>query len=164
MHPLRRHARLATVLSLALVAGVAHAVPGQDPVAYEGRAPRDFPAQVAAIEAGMQAGGPWAGLDAREKDRVRKLLASMEGVLSKHRSAADLTPNQKVQVFNAQEEANAILTGRPVRERMECSRVKRTGSRIGHEIQCEVVALDDDRRFHESDVIRRAGVKPLIGD
>lgn len=149
----------ALVVSSALLA-----IPDQEPIDYSTVSASTFGSVVTAIESGMEPGGRWGALPMEQQERVRDLLTTITSNLRKAPSVEALNPNQKVKVFNAQEEVNAILTGREIRDRMECSRIKRTGSRLGHEIRCEVVAIDDDRRFHEQDVIRRGGVRPLGAD
>ena len=152
---------LAAGLAALLVSTALLAIPDQEPIDHATLSSRTFASVVADIDAGMQPGGRWHDLPVEEQNRVRSLLGSMTDTLEKAPTVDALSPNQQVIVFNSQEEVNAILTGREIRDRMECTRVKRTGSRIGHEIRCEVVAIDEDRRFHEVDVMRRAGVKPL---
>lgn len=151
LRPLRI-ARLVAALSLALVAGAAVAVPGKDPVAYEGRAPRDFPAQIAEIEAGMRDGGPYAGLAAGKQARVRKLLADMAAILDGVDSVDRLSQPEMARLFNAQEEANALLTGRPVNERMVCKRERKLGTNLSH-MNCQVVAERDQRRARDQQSI-----------
>jgi hypothetical protein len=152
MPRLPRTARLAAALSLALVAGNAVAIPGKDPVAYESRAPRDFAAQVAEIEAGMQAGGPFAGLEQPKQARVRKLLADMADILDGVDSVERLSQPDVARLFNAQEEANALLTGRPMNERMVCKRERKLGTNLNH-MNCQVVAERDQRRFRDQQSI-----------
>jgi len=147
-----------------VVSGALFAIPDQEPIDYSTVSAPTFATVAADIESGMEPGGRWAELPTEQQERVRGLLTTITANLKKAASVEDLNPNQKVKVFNAQEEVNAILTGREVRDRMECARIKRTGSRLGHEIRCEVVAIDDSRRFHEQDVIRRGGVQPLGAD
>jgi hypothetical protein len=163
MHRPLRHARLAGALSVALVAGVAHAVPGQDPVAYEGRAPRDFPAQVAAIEAGMRDGGPFAGLKEGQKARVRRLLADMARILDGVDSVERLSQHDAARLFNAQEEANAILTGRPMNERMVCKRERKLGTNLSH-MNCQVIAERDQRRAIDGQAVRNLRQPPASAE
>jgi hypothetical protein len=154
-------ARTFAGFSALVVSGVLLAIPDQEPIDYATVSAPTFGAVVAGIESEMEPGGRWAALPTEQRERVRGLLTTITVNLKKASTVEDLNPSQKVKVFNAQEEVNAILTGREVRDRMECARNKRTGSRLGHEIRCEVVAIDDSRRFHEQDVIRRGGVQPL---
>jgi hypothetical protein len=163
MHRPLRNARLAIALSLVLVAGVAHAVPGKDPVAYEGHAPRDFPAQVAEIEAGMQYGGPFAALDEGQQARVRRLLADMAGILDGVDSVERLSQPDVARLFNAQEEANALLTGRPMNERMVCKRERKLGSNLSH-MNCQVIAESDQRRAFDGQAVRDLRQPPKIGE
>jgi hypothetical protein len=156
----RKSALAALALGLCVPA-LAGAIPAGDPVDYQQVAPRDFPAVVAEIERGLSPGGAWHSLTEPQKSSARKLLATMSGILADGKPVSAKSPNQQVRLFNAQEELNALLTGRPIRDRMECSRVKVTGSRIGHEIRCEVVAIDEDRRRFDSDFMRRTGIPPL---
>lgn len=156
-------ATLALALGLGLGAA-ADAVPGADPVDYERVAPREFATLAAEIERGLLPGGRWETLAEPQKARARTLLATMSEILRDGRPPASKSPNQQVRLFNAQEELNALLTGRPIRDRMECSRVKVTGSRIGHEVRCEVVAIDEERRRFDSDFMRRTGIPPLRGE
>jgi len=163
MHRPLRLARLAVALSLVLVAGGAHAVPGKDPVAYEGRSPREFPAQVAEIEAGMRHGGPFAALGEERQARVRQLLADMAGILDGVDSVEGLSQPDAARLFNAQEEANAILTGRPMNERMVCKRERKLGSNLVR-MNCQVLAERDQRRAFDGQAIRDLRQSPTIGE
>lgn len=163
MHRQFRIARLAAAFALVLVAGAAVAIPGKDPVAYEGRAPADFTTQVAEIEAGMQDGGPYAGLEAGQQARVRKLLADMAGILADVDSVDRLSQPDMARLFNAQEEANAILTGRPVNERMVCKRERKLGSNLSH-MNCQVIAESDQRRAFDGQAVRDLRQPPKIGE
>lgn len=154
-------ARTFAGFSALVVSSVLFAIPDQEPIDHATLSARTFESVAAEIESGMEPSGRWGSLPIEKQARVRSLLGTIETNLRKAATVEALGPNQKVHVFNSQEEVNAILTGREVRDRMECTRIKRTGSRIGHEIRCEVVAVDDDRRFHEQDVLRRAGIKPI---
>lgn len=147
-----RIARLAVALSLALIVGIAGAIPGKDPVAYEAKEPRDFPAQVAAIEAGMRDGGPFARLEPRKQARVRRLLADMADILADVDSVERLSQRDVAKLFNAQEEANALLTGRPMNERMVCKREHKLGTNLNH-MNCQVVAERDQRRLRDQQSI-----------
>jgi hypothetical protein len=155
-------ARISAALSLALAAGLALAIPDKDPVAYESGSPRDFPAQIAGIEAGMQDGGAYAGLELKQQERVRELLADMADVLDGVKSVDRLSPTKMARLFNAQEEANALLTGRPINERMECKLERKVGSNLSH-MNCQVIAERDERRAIDSQAIRDLRQTPGSG-
>lgn len=163
MHRPFRNARLAVALSLVLFAGAALAIPSSDPVAYESLAPRDFAAQVAAVQADMQEGGRFAGLEEPQQARVRQLLADMAVILDGVDSVERLSQPDVARLFNAQEEANALLTGRPMNERMVCKRERKLGSNLSH-MNCQVIAETDQRRAFDGQAVRDLRQPPKIGE
>ncbi len=68
-----------------------------------------FDQEAAAIRAGMQPGGRYEFLKADDKSKVEARLTSMQSLLQKHASQADLSSADKIALVNAEEEVNSIL-------------------------------------------------------
>lgn len=115
-----------------------------DPISYQKAGPAEFAAQVNAVETGLAPGGAYASLDARKQARVRELLGNMASELAGVDTIDALQPPQVARLFNAQEEANALLTGRAIAERMQCKRERKIGSNMVT-MNCQVVADLDER-------------------
>src|SRR5687768_3231289 len=75
----------------------------------------------------MRTGGRFAWVTPAERSRIDTTLERMAGVLAGKRSLADLNDNERVIVFNGQEEVNGILAKRDS-ERLVCQRRLLPGS------------------------------------
>lgn len=77
----------------------------------------------------MQAGGKYEFIKPDEKPQVEKALDDMTKLFDEHENVADMTQDQKVALFNAQETVNSILTLRN-RDRVICQNKPPLGSHI----------------------------------
>lgn len=102
------------------------------------------------IRSGMKEGGRFQWVSQRERIEVERDLNTMVNILSGLDSVAELKPAQRVELFNAQARANALL-GQRDGNRLVCERRRRTGSKLS-ETWCESYA----ERMERQRIDRRA--------
>ncbi|HST28988.1 MAG TPA: hypothetical protein VLK26_11545 [Rudaea sp.] len=86
-----------------------------------------FEQDSARIRKEMQTGGKYGYISNTERSRVEARLADMQKLLGAHPDAADMQPDEKVALFNAQEEINGILDHND-NNRLVCEHVAPVGS------------------------------------
>ncbi len=91
--------------------------------------PQSFHEQAAQVRAGLGAGGEYAFLSAQDRTRVEREIATMNALLQRHGNIEAMTGAQRVDLYNAQETANMILT-RGREGIIRCAWAPRTGSLI----------------------------------
>jgi hypothetical protein len=146
--------RFAARVALVLVALVpfAHAANAPEPYIDQAKVePAAFPRLVQTLTAEMQPGGRFEELSPAERAAVERELELIGRRLAGHDSIATLDEAGRLEVFNAQERANAILAQRDG-QRLICERRARIGSNR-REIYCESVA---ERRARSEDSRRKA--------
>ncbi len=113
-------------IAIAFGAGVAaHA--GDRPVkATTGAA---FDAVAVDVRKEMDDGGRYAYVTAQERDKVEQGLSAMHALFEKAGTVERMSGDDRIALFNAQENVNAILELRD-RDRLICERGTLTGSRI----------------------------------
>jgi hypothetical protein len=77
----------------------------------------------------MRDGGRYQGLSRDERDQVERELGRMQALFDQYGSTDEMAPAKKVDLFNAQERANAILTENDG-DRLVCRMERRTGSKM----------------------------------
>jgi len=77
----------------------------------------------------MDAGGRYAYVKPDEREKVEAGLARMQALFERSGSVDAMDKDQKIALFNAQEEVNAVLALRD-RDRLVCERGSVPGSRI----------------------------------
>ena len=105
--------------------------------------PERFPELAERVRAEMQPGGRFEEISAEERIRVEQELGRMAELLAGTRSLEDLKEPQRVDLINAQERINAILTKRDG-ERLICERRALVGSHRT-ETYCETAHEKRDR-------------------
>ena len=144
------------ILLLAALAPVALAQPQQLSLA-EG----EFAAQRAKIEKDLADGKTYVELSSVDRSKVVESLNRLSGMLDGVESVDQLSENQKVAVFNTQEEINTILTQAAEDSRLVCERRRTTGS---HRVStsCETVAERGRRRETDQENLQRVqrGIGP----
>jgi len=95
----------------------------------------DFDVQAAAVQEGMQPGGIYSYINDGDKRRVEQRLGEMHQLLQQHAAQTELSQPERIALFNAQEELNAVLLQND-NNRLECESGARTGSRI-HVTTCK---------------------------
>jgi hypothetical protein len=109
--------------------------------------PRPFGEQRAEIVQELSSGEKYAEITLENRSRVVSLLDEMGELIDAAGSVQALSPRDKVQVFNLQEEANEILTVAAKDSRMVCRRERRMGSNMPVN-QCLTAAMR--RQIHEN--------------
>jgi hypothetical protein len=126
---MNRFTMLAAALALApwtALVPAAHAAPAAaKPLVAQNL--NSFEQDSARIRKEMQPGGKYGYISNSERSRVEDRLADMQKLLSAHPDAADLQPDAKVALFNAQEEINGILDHND-NNRLVCEHVAPVGS------------------------------------
>jgi|JI71714B2RNA_FD_contig_31_1888561_length_1220_multi_3_in_0_out_0_2 hypothetical protein len=89
----------------------------------------DFTAQADDVREGMQTGGEYAFLKPDQREAVEADLGLMAELLAKNETLGQLPEKDLIQIFNAQERVNAVLTQRE-EKRVVCERRKVLGSNI----------------------------------
>src|SRR5204863_5076150 len=97
--------------------------------------PAAFPGVAAAIRGGMGPDGRFEFVTDKERAAVEVALADIERTLAGHQSIVELSEAEKVTLFNAQEQVNAILAKRD-RDRVICERRVVVGSHFPQTV-CE---------------------------
>ena len=115
------------VLSLALAfTGVAFAAKAPPPSVDTGRA--GFSDQKAAVENEILKGEHFAEISDEDKAQVFAALERMDKVMAGHASPSELSEDDKVKLLNDQELVNALLTKANKDSRIQCRREKKVGS------------------------------------
>ncbi len=88
-----------------------------------------FQANADEVRTEMRSSGRFGGIAPRDRERVETELNRMEAMFSKHGSVEAMDPRSRGELFNAQERANALLTGNDD-QRLICQMVEPTGSKM----------------------------------
>jgi hypothetical protein len=126
---MNRSMMLAAVLALAPCAALVSAAHAASAAAKPlvAQTLNSFEQDSARIRKDMQPGGKYGYISATDKSRVEARLGDMQKLLGEHTNAADLQPDEKVALFNAQEEINGILDHNDS-NRLVCEHVAPVGS------------------------------------
>lgn len=106
----------------------------------------------------MREGGRYAHVTPTERTRVDTRLVEMEGLFQKYPAVDQMSDDDKLKMFNYQEEVNAILAHRDS-ERLICKNVKPIGSNIPVK-QCMTAGEIEARRRNDTDYLRRTQQTP----
>lgn len=98
----------------------------------------EFEVQREEISKEMQPGGRYAEIEEAAQKEVEKELERMASLLEQG-PRENLSERQRVELFNAQEKVNTLLTAAAEDSRVKCQRVKKTGSRLATNV-CRTVA------------------------
>jgi len=101
----------------------------------------------------MKEGGRYAHVTATERTRVDTRLGEMESLFQKSPAVDQMSDEDKLKLFNYQEEVNSILAGRDS-ERLICKNVKPIGSNIPVK-QCMTAGEMEARRRNDVDYMRK---------
>lgn len=105
-----------------------------------------FRLNAAEVRHEMRAGGRFSTLDDRQRERVEGELQRMENLFLKSGTVEDMSRMEKVELFNAQERVNGLLTASDD-ERLVCRMVEPTGSKM-RKRECKTAG--EIRRTRES--------------
>ena len=101
----------------------------------------------------MQDGGRYAHVTPNERKRVNERLDQMSGIFEKTPAVEQMSEEDKLKMFNYQEEVNAILAKHDS-ERMICKSVKPVGSHIPVK-QCMTAGEIEARRRGDLQYLQR---------
>jgi hypothetical protein len=112
-----------------------------------------FEKQATGIRAQMATGGRYQFIKEDEKRTVEQRLSAIDGILTKHLADGKLGAEEKLQIVNAQEEVNAILTQRDSK-RLVCEHKAPTGS---HRVQstCRTYGEIEEEHRNSQDFMRQ---------
>jgi hypothetical protein len=91
----------------------------------------------------MALAGQYGAIKAKDVDRLKAAVATINRLLMGKEQATDLNPDQRIELYNAQQEMVAILRNDD-KNRIVCERVKITGSRVSKR-ECMTVAEREER-------------------
>ncbi|TAN07966.1 MAG: hypothetical protein EPN36_01050 [Rhodanobacteraceae bacterium] len=91
--------------------------------------PQSFELQAARVRAGLDPGGIYDFASARDRARVDQAIAVMDTLFRRYGSIRTMRGAQRVELFNAQESVNWILT-RGRTGNIRCVWTRQTGSHI----------------------------------
>lgn len=91
--------------------------------------PQSFQQQAVSVREGMQPGGRYAFLDSQDRARVDQKIAEMGALFEQRGSIEAMSDSERVRLFNAQEEADRLLTGNNG-ESIKCEWTAPTGSHV----------------------------------
>ncbi len=154
----------AVLMAALLVAGHAQAQE-LDRIDFEATATTadDFRAQAGRVRASLGDGARHASATADERARIEALLARIEQRFVARGSSASFSEGDRLDVFNAQEEVNAILA-RNDGNRLVCEFITRTGSHRRSK-ECLSVREREARRAAQHEALREIGRdRSLRGD
>lgn len=88
-----------------------------------------FKQDEARIRKDMQSGGKYGYISSSDKSLVETRLADMQSLLAAHSNASDMPAQDKIALFNAQEEINSILYHND-NDRLVCEHKAKMGTNI----------------------------------
>ncbi|HEX7768600.1 MAG TPA: hypothetical protein VF422_01075 [Dokdonella sp.] len=106
----------------------------------------------------MREGGRYEHVTPSERTRVNERLDEMTGLFEQAPAVDRMSDEQKLRMFNSQEEVNAILAKRD-NERLVCKNVKPIGSHIPVR-QCMTAGELEARRRADDQYLRRTQQTP----
>lgn len=147
-------------LTLAFAASAPQAAKQQLERALTADSRAQFDDQAAAIRKQMEPGGHYEFVSPTERTQVEKGLDTVATVLARHADPREFTDKDKVELLQAQEDVNAILTKNDGR-RLICERIAPTGSRLGKD-HCRTYAeRERERRMTQKD-LRDRQMQPSV--
>jgi hypothetical protein len=121
---------IAAGISLLLSAGPAFAGGNSDsPAPFNISNAQDFAQQAAAVRSGLQPGGEYAGLSARNRYLVTRNLDFMAALMQQRGGIESMTGSERVRLYNAQSQTNRLLTGN-ASDAVTCAYEPQTGSHL----------------------------------
>lgn len=144
-----------TTFALALCLGLAvsaEAKSGKEVVQLNVREPLAM--QIQRVEAALN-DEEYSEISTEDKSRVQAALSRIRARVGAHDSADSLAPQDKVEVFNDQEEVNTLLTKAKADSRMVCRRERQIGSNMPQNV-CMTVAQRREATRSSRDLMYRA--------
>lgn len=91
--------------------------------------PQSFREQAAQVRAELNPGGLYAFVTAHDRARVEREIAAMDALFQRYGNVEAMGGAERVQLYNAQESANSILT-RGREGTIRCAWAEQTGTHI----------------------------------
>ena len=110
------------------------------------------------VRSQMSDGGRYSYVTASERTRVNERLDQMAGIFRKTPAVDQMSDDEKMKMFNYQEEVNGILAKRD-NERLVCKNVKPIGSNIPTR-QCVTAGEIEARRRGDMQYLQRTQNSP----
>ncbi|MDC8012396.1 hypothetical protein [Tahibacter soli] len=148
---MKRQIAASLVLAFAAAAGVAHAAKHETERVLTADSRAAFDDQALAIRRQMEAGGHYEFVSQAERTQVEQGLTRVADILARHADPKDFTDKDKLELVQAQENVNAILTHNDGR-RIICERRAPTGSRLGKDYCRTFAEQERERRATQKDV------------
>lgn len=126
---MRSHRSMGVLAGLLLATGTAMAGGFDGSQPFDISTPRSFQEQAAQVRAGLGLGGEYAFLSTQDRTRVEQEIAAMTALLQRYGNIETMPGAQRVELYNAQESANMILT-RGQSGTTRCRWAQPTGSHI----------------------------------
>lgn len=120
--------------------------------------PQTFAVQAEHVRASMRGNGRYSDISSADRNQVEADIAKIERLLKTRGSVANLNKREQVEVTNAQEEANALLTENDG-DRLVCRYEKRTGSHFREKF-CNTVSELARMRENDQREFRRISPPP----
>jgi hypothetical protein len=98
----------------------------------------------------MRDGGRYEGMSRDEREQVERELGRMQALFDEYGSTETMVPDKKMDLFNAQERANAILTQNDG-DRLVCRMERRTGSKMSERVCRKVSDIERIRNRHRDE-------------
>lgn len=108
----------------------------------------------------MNAPGRYSYVTAAERNTINSKFEQMSGLYAKTPDIAQMTDAQKLQMFNDQEQINAILAKRD-NDRLVCKNEIPVGSHIPVK-SCETAGTIEARRRNDQDYLQRRMITPQL--
>lgn len=113
----------------------------------------DFAQQIEQIRSEIKPGGRYEFINDAENHQITVSIDQINAILSKHGDSSPLSQTEKIAIYNAQEEINAILKRRDG-ERLICENVQQIGSHK-RQVVCQTYADQERKKQQDRDTIRR---------
>lgn len=122
----------------------------------------EFMAQRQKIEAELSDGKTYNEITPEQRREVRESLSIMANRFQGKTSTAELSQDERVEVYNLQQRVNSILTQARDDSRLVCERTQRTGS---HRVTTNCMSVAERRRERESsqELVRREFQRAPVG-
>lgn len=128
--------------------------------------PQGFAKQAAEVREEMGPRGEYGGISGSERSAVNADLERIATLLNKRGAASELNDNEQVDLMNAQERINAVLT-KNEGNRLICTMERRTGSNFKEKVCRTQAEIDNTRRSSQQgfqDTLLRNGATQSKGN
>lgn len=151
---------LALVLVACGFAGAAVAKRGESAWIFKADTPAAFEEQAAKVREGMRGSGPYANISASDRHALEVDLDKIGELLRRKGSASALSDGEQVDLVNAQERVNAILTHNDG-DRLICTYERRSGSNFKYKTCLTASQRDRTRQQSQEGMDRLTRQQPV---